>query len=97
MATNDIPNSLIEVIRYFSEVDVHDLLPVHPDQPIGAQPVQGRVQRPGAQPDPATGNLLNVGDDPVPVLAAIGQRGQDLGTSPPAWPAQSYLLYILLD
>ena len=30
---------------------VHDLLPVHRDQLVRAQPVQGGVQGPGAQPD----------------------------------------------
>ena len=42
-----------------------------------AQAIQGAVQRPCAQPDPATGDLLDVNDDPVPVLAAVCQRGED--------------------
>ena len=56
---------------------VHDLFPVYPDQLVRAQPVQGGVQGPRAQPEQAAGDLPDVGDDPVPVLAAAGQRGED--------------------
>jgi hypothetical protein len=56
---------------------VDDLFAVHRDQLVGAEPVQGGVQGPGAQLDLAAGDVPDVGDDPVPVLGAVGQRGED--------------------
>src|ERR1700689_1824278 len=56
---------------------VHDLFPVPPDQLVFAEAVQGGVQGPRAQPELVAGDLLDVGDDPVPVLAAVGQRSED--------------------
>jgi hypothetical protein len=56
---------------------VDDLLAVDTDQLVDAKPVEGRVQGAGTKPDPAVRDLLDVGDDPVPVLAACRQRRQD--------------------
>jgi hypothetical protein len=55
--------------RHFFAVDA--------DQPGRAQPVQGGLQGPDSERDPAAGDLLDVADDAVPVLAAARQRGQD--------------------
>jgi hypothetical protein len=54
-----------------------DLFPVHRYQFVHPEPFQRGVQRPGTHPHPAAGDLPDVGDDPVAVLAAGGQRGED--------------------
>src|SRR5450755_2620811 len=56
---------------------LHHLFPVHLDAPVNAQPVQGRVQRPGPQPHPPVRDRCDIGDDPVAVLAASSQRRKD--------------------
>jgi len=56
---------------------VDDLLAIHLDEPVLAKALKGGVQRAGAQLDPPVRDLLDVGDDPVAMLAASGQRGQD--------------------
>ena len=56
---------------------VHDLFAVDRDQLVLAKSVQRRIQRPGPQSDSPVRDLLDVGDDPVAMLAASGQRRQD--------------------
>ena len=49
---------------------IHDLLAVYLDQSVHAKPVQSRVQGSGTQSDTPVGDLLDVSDDPVTMLAA---------------------------
>src|ERR1017187_9868524 len=56
---------------------IDDLLAVWLDQPVRAETVQRRVQGSGAQSNPPVRDLLDVGDDSVPMLAVPGQCGQD--------------------
>jgi hypothetical protein len=54
-----------------------DLFVVDFDEPTDAQPVERGVQRTGPQSDAAVGEPLEVLDQPVPVLRALGERGED--------------------
>src|SRR6185437_14811494 len=56
---------------------VHDLFPVHVDQPVSPEAVECRVEGARPQPDPPLGDVGDLADDPVAVLAAVGERGED--------------------
>ncbi len=54
---------------------LHDLLAVDFDQFVRAKALQGRIQGPSAQSDTPLEGCLDVGDDPITVLAARCERG----------------------
>src|SRR5262249_30922866 len=56
---------------------VHDLLAINGDQVVFAKSVERRVQSPGPEPNAPLRDLLDVVDDPVAVLAASSERGED--------------------
>ena len=55
---------------------VHGLLADQLDEPLGGQPVQRGVERPGSQPDPPAGELPGPLDDPVAMQRTAQQRGE---------------------
>ena len=56
---------------------VHHLLPVGLDEALRGEPVQRGIQSARPELDPASGDAVDIGHDPVAVLRAIRQRREE--------------------